>query len=132
MPVWMTDPTADDGASGAHYVAVYGTLKRRRSNHRLLGRARFLGTDHLRSIVLFDLGPYPGARRKPSLGVLVEVYEVGDTGLARLDELEGYNPKAPERGLYTRQRLSTRHGDAWVYLYNGSVRGCRRISRGSW
>lgn len=115
-----------------HYVAVYGTLKRGHSNHRLLGRARFLGTDHLRSIVLFDLGPYPGARRKPSQGVLVEVYEVHNNGLARLDELEGYNPKAPEWGQYTRQRLSTHHGDAWVYLYNKSVRGCRRITRGSW
>lgn len=115
-----------------HYVAVYGTLKRGCSNHRLLGRARFLGTDHLRSIVLFDLGPYPGARRRPSRGVLVEVYEVDRTGLQRLDVLEGYNAKAPRTGAYTRERLSTRHGDAWVYLYNRSVRGCRRISRGSW
>lgn len=115
-----------------HYVAVYGTLKRGYSNHRLLVRARFLGTDHLRSIVLFDLGHCPGARERPSHGVLVEVYEVDSTGLARLDELEGYNAKAPESGVYTRKRLGTRHGEAWVYLYNGPVRGCRRISRGSW
>lgn len=116
----------------SHYVAVYGTLKRGYSNHRLLVRARFLGTDHLRSIVLFDLGPYPGARKGPSQGVLVEVYEVGNAGLARLDALEGYNAEMPESGLYTRQRLATRYGWAWVYLYNRSVRGCRRISHGSW
>lgn len=119
-------------AADTHYVAVYGTLKRGYSNHRLLARARFLGTDHLRSVVLFDLGPYPGALERPSQGVLVEVYEVDNSGLERLDELEGYNAKAPEAGLYTRKPLGTCHGEAWVYLYNGSVRGCRRISRGSW
>lgn len=115
-----------------HYVAVYGTLKRGHSNHRLLGRARFLGTDQLRSIVLFDLGPYPGARERPSQGVLAEVFEVDNAGLARLDQLEGYNARAPELGPYTRQRLDTRYGKAWVYLYNRSVRGCRKISHGSW
>jgi len=115
-----------------HRVAVYGTLKRGYSNHHLLIRARFMGTDHLRRIVLYDLGPYPGAVEQPSGGVLVEVYEVDDRGLARLDELEGYNARFPESGLYTRKVMETRQGPAWVYLYNGAIRGCRRITRGSW
>lgn len=116
----------------SHYVAVYGTLKRGYDNHRLLMNARFLGTDHLRSIVLYDLGPFPGALERPAGPVLVEVYEVDDQQMARLDALEGYNATAPEYGEYTRKRLATRYGPAWVYLYNGSVRGCRRISHGSW
>lgn len=113
-------------------IAVYGTLKRGYSNHHLLMRARFLGTDHLNSIVLYDLGPYPGAVEQSSQGVLVEVYEVDERTFARVDALEGYNAQAPEHGLYTRHRMETRHGPAWVYFYNGSVQGCRRITRGAW
>ncbi len=120
------------GDVGCHRVAVYGTLKRGCSNHPLLVRSRFLGTDWLRHIVLYDLGPCPGARKARSSGVLVEIYEVDDPTMARLDELEGYNASAPERGEYTRERMTTRFGDAWVYLYNGSVRGCRRMAQGSW
>lgn len=115
-----------------HRVAVYGTLKRGYSNHRFLIRARFLGTDHLKSIVLHDLGPYPGAVDQPSRGVLVEVYEVDERTFAWVDALESYNAQAPERGEYTRKQRHTRFGPAWVYFYNRSVRGCRRITRGAW
>ena len=120
------------GSESGHWVAVYGTLKRGCSNHQLLVRSRFLGTDWLRRIVLYDLGPFPGARKARSGGVLVEVYAVDDPTLARLDALEGYNASAPERGEYTRERMATRFGDAWLYLYNGSVRGYRRMAQGSW
>lgn len=115
-----------------HRVAVYGTLKRGYSNHRLLARSRFLGTDHLRNIVLYDLGPYPGALEAPSSGVLVEVYEVNDRTFARIDALEGYDARDPRRGHYDRRQLTTRFGPAWVYFYNGGVRGCWRIARGGW
>ncbi len=113
-------------------IAVYGTLKRGYRNHRLLMSAECLGRDHLRDIVLYDLGPCPGALLRPSGGVLVEVYDVDAATFQRVDALEGYNPRAPEKGDYTRRRLDTRFGPAWVYLYNGRVRGCRRISRGAW
>lgn len=121
-----------NGEDAAFRIAVYGTLKRGCSNHHLLMRARFLGTDHLNSIVLHDLGPYPGAVEQPSQGILVEVYEVDERTFARVDALEGYSAQAPERGEYTRQQRDTRFGPAWVYFYNGSVRGCRRITRGAW
>lgn len=113
-------------------IAVYGTLKQGYSNHQLLMRARFLGTDHLSGIVLYDLGPCPGAVAMPSQGVLVEVYDVDERTFSWVDALEGYNAQAPERGEYTRRLMDTRLGVAWVYLYNGSVRGCRRITREAW
>ena len=122
----------DIADSMMYQVAVYGTLKRGYRNHRLLARSRFLGTDHLRSIVLYDLGPCPGAVAAPSMGVLVEVWEVNETVFAHLDELEGFNAQAPEHGDYNRHRFETRFGPAWVYLYNHSVAGCRRITRGAW
>ncbi|XOZ32413.1 gamma-glutamylcyclotransferase family protein [Halomonadaceae bacterium KBTZ08] len=124
--------SSEPGEQECERIAVYGTLKRGYRNHQLLMRARFLGTDHLSTIVLHDLGPCPGAVERPSAGVLVEVYEVDERTFARVDALEGYNPQAPEHGDYTRRRMATRFGPAWVYFYNGSVRGCRRITRGAW
>ena len=113
-------------------VAVYGTLKRGRSNHGLISGARFLGKDRLKSIRLYDLGPWPGAVARPSSGIEVEVYEVNRQQLERLDEIEDHRPGAPETGLFNRRRFETRHGKAWVYLYQGGTLGRRPILRGSW
>ncbi len=113
-------------------VAVYGTLKRGLANHRLLAGAPFLGSDRLTTLTLYDLGPYPAALERPSEGVEVEVYAVNARELARLDQLEDYNPDAPERSLYIRKPMATRHGEAWIYLYNQPIRGARAITRGGW
>lgn len=115
-----------------HRVAVYGTLKRSQSNHHILARSDFLGTCSLSSIVLYDLGPYPGAKLERSGGVLVEVYGVDARTFARLDQLEDYNPRSPASGLYDRVLLDTPYGEAWVYIYNHDVSGCRAIRSGGW
>lgn len=115
-----------------HRVAVYGTLKRGQSNHGFLAGARCLGECAMTSLVLYDLGPYPGARREPSHGVLVEVYEVDQATFARLDQLEDYNPGAPATGLYDRKLMDTPLGRAWVYLYNDEVSDARAIRSGGW
>ena len=113
-------------------VAVYGTLRRGGTNSHYLKDADYLGDDVLDTITLYDLGPYPGARAEPSDGIAVEVFSVSRAQMDMLDELEGYLPAAPEKGLYTRRLFHTRYGMAAVYLYNPSVEGCRRISAGSW
>lgn len=115
-----------------HIVAVYGTLKRGYSNHHLLDKACYIGPDTLTSLTLYDLGPYPGALAKPSTGVSVEVYAINEPLLAMLDELEGYDPGADKASLYQRRKIQTRHGLAWVYLYNRPVRSRQRIADGSW
>lgn len=115
-----------------HKVAVYGTLKRGRSNHGFLRGARYLGSDRLASIALYDLGPCPAARLEKSQGVEVEIYAVTPRGLDRLDQLEEHIPQSPERSVYDRKEVDTRHGPAWVYLYNLPVKGFRRIVRGGW
>lgn len=115
-----------------HLVAVYGTLKQGHSNSHILASAYFIGEDRLTSLTLYNLGPYPAARRRPSGGVLVEVYAVGDRLLREIDNIEGYNPNSRAPSLYLRQKLQTRHGSAWVYLYNRTVRHHQRIDSGSW
>ncbi|ONF42907.1 gamma-glutamylcyclotransferase [Marinobacter lutaoensis] len=115
-----------------HQVIVYGTLKRGHDNHHLLARARFLGEDRLTGLTLYNLGPYPGARLEPSSGVSVEAYAVDDRTLRALDELEDCFPDRPEQSLYLRQRVATRFGPCWVYLYNRPVRASQRIDSGTW
>lgn len=115
-----------------HLVAVYGTLKRGCTNSRLLEGATFLGEDSLTGLTLYNLGPYPGALAKPSEGVLVEVYAVNDQILQDLDVLEDFFPTAPNRSLYLRKKMGTRHGCAWVYIYNRPVEHHRRIYSGAW
>lgn len=125
-------PNAPTTRMHPHCVAVYGTLKRGGSNHRFLRGARFLGRTRLNTIALYDLGAYPGAKLEPSRGVEVELFAVTDAGLRRVDGLEEYNPRDPESGTYDRRWLSTPLGPAWVYLYNPSVKGRRRIVQGGW
>ncbi len=115
-----------------HRVAVYGTLKRGEPNHHILAASVRLGACSLTSIVLYDLGPFPGAKLEASNGVQVEVYEVGLRTFTRLDQLEDYNARAPKMGLYDRVRLDTPYGQAWVYIYNPDVSDGAVIRSGRW
>lgn len=121
---------------GSHRVAVYGTLKRGQSNHHILAGARFLGRDRMQALRLFDLGPYPAVVQVPvsgrSAGVLVEIYAVNERQLTRVDQLEDHRPEAPGKGLYQRELFPTRHGNAWVYLYNRPIQGQPLIRSGCW
>ncbi|NOG30551.1 gamma-glutamylcyclotransferase [Halomonas sp. TBZ9] len=113
-------------------VAVYGTLKQGQHNHYWLNGAPLLGNDCLTAITLYDLGHYPGAKAEASAGSVVEVYTINTEQLALLDQLEGYNAHAPKEGLYNRVILTTRHGEAWCYLYNSEVKHEALIENGEW
>ncbi|RCV92131.1 gamma-glutamylcyclotransferase [Vreelandella rituensis] len=110
--------TAEDAVKVTSQVAVYGTLKRGLRNDRWLGEARFVGTDRLIDITLYDLGPFPGAKQEASQGVEVEIFNVTADQMARLDQLEGFNTETPTAGLYDRVIFQTRHGPAWLYLFD--------------
>ena len=113
-------------------VAVYGTLKRGMANHRLLDEARYVGTEVLTSIVLYDMGDYPAAQMESSHGIQVEIYEVSAAQICKLDLLEECDDRNPEAGLYKRCKCRTRHGETWIYIYNRAVDGMPRIDKGSW
>jgi len=113
-------------------VAVYGTLKSGMENSHLLARARFLGTVRLSQIALYDLGSYPAARRSPSDGIQVEVYEIDCETLLALDALEEYDPLAVISSLYRREIIPTVFGEAWIYIYNRSLAGRRPLRISNW
>lgn len=108
-------------------VFVYGTLRTGGSNHHLLSGARRLG-DHVTDPAyrMLDVGPYPGVVTGGETAIRGEVYEVGPEGFRRLDALEDY-PRS-----YTRTKVPTPWGEAWMYLYR--LRGQRlpEIPEGDW
>jgi gamma-glutamylcyclotransferase (GGCT)/AIG2-like uncharacterized protein YtfP len=116
-------------ARGGHFVFVfvYGTLKRGEKNHHWLEGASFQGEAELNGVVLHDLGPFPMAVVGEGTAI-GEVYAVEGSGLARLDQLEGY-PR-----LYDRQVLSLCDGRrAWVYLGRPrQVRHAPVVTGGLW
>jgi len=110
-------------------VFVYGTLRAGQANHYLLRQATLLGACQLASgYQLYDLGAYPAAKKSDAGNVPLvgEVYRVDDETLAALDLLEEY-PRE-----YTRERVETHYGLAWIYLYCLSTAHLPLIPNGDW
>lgn len=132
---WGAPPETGGGIPGSEpeparerqLVFVYGTLKRGEKNHHWLEGASWQGEAELNGVLLHDLGPFPMAVVGEGTAI-GEVYAVEGSGLARLDELEGY-PR-----LYDRQVHSLSDGRrAWVYLGRPSqVRHAPLVAGGSW
>jgi len=101
------------------YFFVYGTLKRGKGNHDILGKSLLVDAKALTldNYTLYNLG-CPGAVRnpkgKPVLGELYEVYDL--LTIDRLDALEGNGH------FYTRYKRPIKANwannnkiDAWIY-----------------
>ena len=124
-------------------VAVYGTLRRGERNHALIASAELLGEGTIAGR-LFGLPAnsdreygypafVPGADGK----VAVELYRLpGATLLARLDELEAYDPADEPASEYLRRRVRLLDGpvdEAWAYAFAGALPAwAEPIRSGDW
>lgn len=97
----MTGPAVDPG-SGPLPVAVYGTLRRGgvRAIPVLFPGIEPVGVGTVEG-VLHDFGAYPGFVTGTGR-VVVELYEVDEAQLARLDDIERYRPDDPAGSYYRR------------------------------
>lgn len=108
-------------------VFVYGTLKRRFGNHRLLMSSLFVGEGKIRGS-MHDLGAFPAVALGNPGTVHGEVFEVDAETMKRLDRLEGIPT------LYQRHRVSMSTGDqAWVYVMTAAKLSHRPlVGSGRW
>lgn len=112
-----------------HKVAVYGTLREGFGNNILLQDSEKLGQSVLpNDLTMYTSGCLPFVHRDydESNRVVVDVYEVDDTTLARLDRLESHP------AWYKREQVEVDgHGMAWTYL-NDDIGGCDVVESGDW
>lgn len=114
---------------------VYGSLKRGFRLHAHLQAGTFRGVARTKpGYALYRLGWYPGmVAEATSDGVSGELYEVPETLLPVLDEVEG----VPH--LYQRTRITITCAEyspetvaVFTYLYQQPVEGCPHVADGDW
>ncbi len=109
-------------------IFTYGTLMTGQPNHRLLARAKWIGSARTEPrFDLVDLGPFPGLMSGGTTSVLGEIYEVDRETLAALDRLEGHP------SFYERKTIRLANGQ-WIaaYLYPKRPPHAAVISGGDW
>lgn len=72
--------------------AVYGTLKKGKPNHHVLGNATFLGEHTTEAkFTMHSMGSFPGVRRHGTTAIKVEVFETSSPRVIRdIFTLEGF------------------------------------------
>ncbi|SFN04545.1 Uncharacterized conserved protein YtfP, gamma-glutamylcyclotransferase (GGCT)/AIG2-like family [Izhakiella capsodis] len=106
-------------------IIVYGSLRREQGNSHWMTNGQWLGDHVIDGYELYSLGHYPGVIK--GMGkVYCEVYRIDATMLAELDALRS------KGGEYKRELTSTPYGSAWLYVYQHSMAGRKRIVSGDW
>lgn len=110
-----------------HLVFVYGTLRQGGAHHHMLAEADFVGAHWTApQYTMFGLGDFPAVVPRGQTSIVGEVYRVDDEMFALLDELECY----PH--VFSRERIETHAGQAWMYLYNRLVGTEHVVGHGDW
>ncbi|ATZ10408.1 gamma-glutamylcyclotransferase family protein [Erwinia amylovora] len=106
-------------------IIVYGSLRRKQGNSHWMTNAQWLGDHPIDGYALYNLGHYPGVVTGDGR-VYCEVYRIDAATLGELDALR------TKGGEYRRELVSTPYGSAWLYVYQRSVLGKKRIESGDW
>jgi gamma-glutamylcyclotransferase (GGCT)/AIG2-like uncharacterized protein YtfP len=119
-------------------VFVYGTLRRGGSNAFRMDGAEFVASGKVTGR-LYAISWYPGLvlGRGPEETVDGDVFRVGPSQLAALDEFEGISANEIEGAEYRRVRTEVTTKDnevllAWSYEWKGPVDETKRIRSGDW
>jgi gamma-glutamylcyclotransferase (GGCT)/AIG2-like uncharacterized protein YtfP len=103
-------------------IAVYGTLKKGKRNHHLLGvPANYVGDDVINNYALIDLVSFPAAVHRLDNKIHTEIYCIDRKLLPAIDILEGNRGRNCYSNLYNRIKVTTTYGKAWMYVWNGNL-----------
>lgn len=101
-------------------VAVYGSLRKGLGNHALLAHVKsFEEGVTEEQFKMYSLGGFPAITEEEGAGVVVEVYDVDDATMRRLDRLEGY-PSFYDRKEVTVELSSGGSVKSWIYFMHES------------
>ena len=99
----------------------------------------FAGNGKIKGVV-YDVGPYPGAKQNDESFIIGELYTIKnedefDWAIAQLDDYEGVNAEEGEPSLFKREltEVYLDNGEkkqAWVYWFNRDVTGKTIIASG--
>ena len=114
-------------------ISVYGTLRKDCSNHRIIEKAKYIGSFESKPIFnMYSINDaFPALKLGGNNSIVIEVYEVDDATLKRVDGLEGYNPEG-KTNLYDRKKIFTPYGESYIYIYEGGINNSKVIKSGDW
>ncbi|MDQ6799062.1 MAG: gamma-glutamylcyclotransferase [Actinomycetota bacterium] len=119
------------------HLAVYGSLRDGLALPYQPADLNPLLADRVPCVIagcLVDLGAYPGLVGGPGR-VVADLCRLSDeSGLASVDDYEGYDRDQPEASRYLRimVRLIEPRVDAWTYLYNQAWTPDMVVGSGDW
>jgi len=120
--------------------AVYGTLRKTGSNHRLLDnedKVDFIGRVDSDPVYTLKsvLDNFPALLKKGNTSVVMEIYDIKCKGVeSKLDQLEGYSADREEdQNYYQKDIINTPLGPAFIYFWNqNNKQGLKNIESGDW
>ena len=109
------------------YIACYGTLRKNGSNSRLIDTGdNHKGTGITVEKYQMKERGIPFVNKTPDTQIVVDVWEVQERDLPRVDILEGYDPKNHDGSWYKRElipvNLNGKTIEAWLYFNNDDGR----------
>jgi len=115
-------------------VAVYGSLRQGLYNHdNNIKDSTYKGIYQTEPIyTMIDLSSYPGLMKNGTTSITMEVYEIDDITLNKLDALEGYDINSSWGNFYEREIIKTPWGEAYVYTYDDSSIDYIEVTSGDW
>lgn len=123
---------------GRNLIAVYGTLRKGCSNHRVIEKGVYLGNYESKPIFnMYSLGDhYPALKLNGNTSILFEVYEIDDVNLKSVNALEGYAENNDSNGkypnYYDRKIIQTPYGEAYIYIFEGEISNYNKVESGDW
>lgn len=102
-----------------HILAVYGTLKEKKSNSHLMRGSKYLGKTRINGFKMYSMGGFPAINKDHTSSIEIEVYEVNnESQLNKIYNLEGYNGiRDSPNNWYDTTDVNTPWGKAEIFYF---------------